>query len=340
MALGALIIKARLGLTDEELVQQIKENPYLQFFIGLKVYQYSAPFDPSMKAYFRKRLPESVLNDCNERILRHGLNVIRSSAVNDHDADDRHGGVAARPADHQIGSKTTQPTQGSVLIDATYVPADIRHPTDLSLLNGARELTEALIDAMHAQIRNTFGNNPPTHRKQARQQLLAVAKKRRPRINKIRKAIRQKLGHIMGNLPSIDALTACGARLLAAGRYAYQKLLVVSELVRQQTILDQSDSRSIPGRIVSLSQAHIRPIVRGKARCNVEFGAKISISVTGDGFTFLDRLSFDPNNEGEDLQAQARAYRRRNGDYPKVIYADQIYRTRPIEPSACAMVFA
>ena len=35
MALGALIIKARLGLTDEELVEQIKENPYLQFFIGL-----------------------------------------------------------------------------------------------------------------------------------------------------------------------------------------------------------------------------------------------------------------------------------------------------------------
>jgi len=35
MALGALIIKTRMGLTDVELVEQIKENPYLQFFIGL-----------------------------------------------------------------------------------------------------------------------------------------------------------------------------------------------------------------------------------------------------------------------------------------------------------------
>jgi hypothetical protein len=104
--------------------------------------------------------------------------------------------------------------------------------------------------------------------------------------------------------------------------------LVVSELVRQQSILYQSDCRSIPDRIVSLYQAHIRPIVRGKARCNVEFGAKISISVTGEGFTYLDRLSFDPYNEGEDLKAQTRAYRRRNGYYPKVICADQIYRTR------------
>ena len=63
MALGALIIKARLGLTDEELVEQIKENPYLQFFIGLEGFQFSALFDPSMMVDFRKRLPEAVVND-------------------------------------------------------------------------------------------------------------------------------------------------------------------------------------------------------------------------------------------------------------------------------------
>ena len=162
-------------------------------------------------------------------------------------------------------------------------------------------MTEKLIDAMHPPVRDGFGAKPRTHRRKARQQFLAVAKKKRPRINKIRKAIKQQLAHLERNLTSIDALIACGASLLAAGRHWYRKLLVVSELVRQQRILYHSDSRSIPDRIVSLVQAHIRPIVRGKSRCNVEFGAKISISVTGDGFTFLDRLSFDPYNEGEDL---------------------------------------
>lgn len=129
-------------------------------------------------------------------------------------------------------------------------------------------------------------------------------------------------------LASIDALIACGGCLLAAGRQIYQKLLVVSEVVRQQTILDHSESRSIPDRIVNLFQSHIRSIIRGKARCNVEFAAKISISVTGEGFAFLDRLSYDPYNEGEDLKAQAMAYRGRHGHYPEVICADQIYRTR------------
>jgi hypothetical protein len=68
MALGALMIKTRQGVTDEELVKQIKENPYLHFFIGLEAFQYSASFDSSMIVYFRKRLPKSVINDCNERM--------------------------------------------------------------------------------------------------------------------------------------------------------------------------------------------------------------------------------------------------------------------------------
>jgi IS5 family transposase len=155
-----------------------------------------------------------------------------------------------------------------------------------------------------------------------------VAKKKRPRISKIPKAIRQQLGYLKRNLSSIDALIACGGSPLAAGRHIYRKSLVISELFSQHTILIHADSRSIPDRIVSLCQAHIRPIVRGKARCSVEFGAKISISVTGGGFTFLDRLNCDPYNEGEDLKGQAISYRRRHGRYPQVIRADQIYRTR------------
>jgi transposase, IS5 family len=144
---------------------------------------------------------------------------------------------------------------------------------------------KTLINVMHSQLRYAFSHKSRTHRKQARQQFLAVAKKTRPHINKIHKAIKQQLGHLKRNLASIDAMTACGACLLATGRRANHKPLVISEVVRQQRILYHSDSRSIPDRIVSFSQAHIRPIARGKAQCSVKFGAKITISATGDGFT-------------------------------------------------------
>ena len=45
MALGALIIKDKLGISDRETVEQIKENPYLQYFIGMSSYINETPFD-------------------------------------------------------------------------------------------------------------------------------------------------------------------------------------------------------------------------------------------------------------------------------------------------------
>ena len=158
-----------------------------------------------------------MINDCNERIVRHGLAVIKSEAAEESD-DDQDGGSVSE--DHQPAQSTQEVgNQGSLLIDASCAPADIRHPTDLSLLNEAREVTEKPIDAMHPQVRDSFGPKPRTHRKKARQLFLAVAKKKRPRISKRHKAIKQQLDHLERNLASIDALIAHGASLLAAGRY-------------------------------------------------------------------------------------------------------------------------
>lgn len=39
LAFGALIIKERLGVSDEEAVDQIRENPYLQFFLGFHAFR-------------------------------------------------------------------------------------------------------------------------------------------------------------------------------------------------------------------------------------------------------------------------------------------------------------
>ena len=36
IVIGAVLIKHKLSVSDEESVEQIRENPYLQYFIGLK----------------------------------------------------------------------------------------------------------------------------------------------------------------------------------------------------------------------------------------------------------------------------------------------------------------
>jgi hypothetical protein len=69
MALGALIIKEKLGISDRETVEQIRENPYLQHFIGLSAYQNEAPFDPSMLVHFRQRISEELVNLLNKKMV-------------------------------------------------------------------------------------------------------------------------------------------------------------------------------------------------------------------------------------------------------------------------------
>lgn len=68
MALGALIIKEKCGYSDRETVEQITENPYLQYFIGLREYQDRPPFDPSLMVHFRKRFGTEALKEINEEI--------------------------------------------------------------------------------------------------------------------------------------------------------------------------------------------------------------------------------------------------------------------------------
>ena len=71
LALGSLIIQNRFQYSDRELVEQLSENPYLQYFIGLPGYQPQAPFDASTLVWFRKRITMDILNEANEYMLEH-----------------------------------------------------------------------------------------------------------------------------------------------------------------------------------------------------------------------------------------------------------------------------
>ena len=70
MALGALIIKEKLGISDQETVEQIRENPYLQYFIGQSSYSNELPFDRSILVHFRQRISANLINKFNERMVK------------------------------------------------------------------------------------------------------------------------------------------------------------------------------------------------------------------------------------------------------------------------------
>ena len=335
IALGALIIKEKLGTSDEETVEQIRENPYLQYSLGLSEYNNKASFETSMMVHFCKRLNLEIVGRINERVVRPakalGQKEIEEEKDKKEEKIDKNSEEKEEKLEEQKvekEEKETEPAnQGKLLLDATVALADIRYPTDIKLLNEAREQTEIVIDALYPQVKEQLPKKPRTYRREARTAYLQIAKQRQPNSKKIRKAMRQQLGYVRRNLAHIDTLIAAGAKLSELKKNLYRNLLVVSEVYRQQQLMYEQGCHRIDDRIVSITQPHVRPIVRGKSGTPVEFGAKLSVSCV-DGHTFLDHLSWDNFNESGDLQQQVELFKSRFGHYPEAVYVDQIYRTR------------
>lgn len=317
IAFGSLVIKERLCCTDEETVEQITENPYLQCFLGYTEMLKEKPFDPSMMVHFRKRFCQEDYEKINLKIIEGRLSNLSSQDKSD-DSEQSDDNDDEPPTTHS----------GKLRIDASATPADITYPTDLKLINAAREKLEEIIDVLHEPFVGRL-TKPRTYRKKARKEYLSITKLKKTPKAKLRATLRKQLGYLKRNLNHIENyIKEHGADLSRLTNYQYQCLLVANEVYRQQFEMWEKRSNRIADRIVSLSQPWVRPIVRGKQSAKVEFGAKISISVLAEGYVCLDRLEWDAYNECVDLINQAERYREQFGYWPESIHADKIYINR------------
>lgn len=303
IVLGSLIIKQKLNCSDRDTVEAIAENPYLQYFIGLKEFQNTAPFGASTMVEFRKRISDDMIIEMNEIIIKES-----DSSSNSKDKDDNNDGSGAN-------------NQGTVIIDATCTPADITYPQDLNLLNSAREKLEGYIDCLHI---SSEGKKPRTYRKKARKDFLNVSKSKKKSSKKIRGAIRKQLNYIARDIRYINDFINAGKYLSDKQSEEYE---VILRLYNQQKYMFENRKHSVDNRIVSISQPHVRPIVRGKTKAPTEFGAKVEISVV-NGYVRMEKLSWDAYNECESLIPVIEDYKQRNGYYPQRVLVDKIYRNR------------
>ncbi len=314
MALGSLLIQKQYHYPDEELVEQIRENPYYQYFIGLPGYEDKIPFVPSLLVEFRKRLSEDVLNEINEMIIAFNAQQ---------DDDDSNDGSGDAGQSDQQDSATDSENAGTLILDATCAPQNIKYPQDIELLNEAREKLEDMICRVSDEY-NYY--RPRMYREKARKDYLALAKCRKRSAKKIRKAIRKQLQYIRRDLGYITNLLENNGVTLSCSDA--QMLDTLQALYAQQQYMFTNNTHSVENRIVSISQPYIRPIVRGKAKSPVEFGAKLDLSVDETGMCRIEKLSFDAYNESAVLKTAIANYRERTGHYPERVLVDQIYRNR------------
>ena len=308
LGLGARIIQAEYGYSDAEIPLQIQENPYLQYFCGYKAFDDSKPpFDSSMMVYFRKRLTPEIIGEINEMIISAEQAKIEKEKEES-------------TKDESKDSDDNDKNSGTMIIDATCAPSQISFPQDVSLLNKARECSEKIVDELHVKGEQ----KPRTYRKKAHKDYTSYSRSRKPKAKQTRKAIGKQLGYLKRNIGHIEKMLADGKDLPSKFQ---EKFSTIKTIYAQQKEMYDTRTHSVKDRIVSLSQPWLRPIVRGKAKAKVEFGVKLDISVC-DGWTRLERHSFDAYNESTGLQDMIERYKERTGQYPERVLVDKIYRTR------------
>jgi transposase, IS5 family len=333
VVIGAIIIKHIESLTDRATLQHISENVYMQYFLGYSSFTDEPPFTAPLFVSLRKRMSLELTNKISELVALSA--IAQEGSEKEEDPPYKSNAGEDKTTSKIIGNKPSidaeTPTEGEIapngklLMDATVAPQDITFPTDIKLLDSARRKSEELIDhlynpAMHGPVK------PRTYRQVAHKVFLNIQKKKIRSVKQLHKAIGQQLRFLRRNLKHIETL-------LAAYQYwplkqrQYKYLLVLQTVYEQQHEMHKSRTHRVADRIVNIHQPHVRPMVRGKDRQNVEFGSKIQMSLV-DGFAFIDKLDWNAFNEGASLKDSVNHYRQRFGFYPAEVLADKIYCNR------------
>lgn len=302
--IGSLIIKHILTLSDEETLQIISENPYMQFFLDCNSFNPEFLFSPTIFVDIRKRLGNDVFNQFSDELIK-----------------------ICFP--EKISNDQSSKNKGEMKIDATVADQYIRYPNDLGLLNEARVKTENIIDCLFEELKGKLKVKPRTYRKVAHKKYMSEAKKRQKNKKTLRMTIRYLLNCLDRNIRSINMMLDLLEENQLEFKLEYRNMRefrIIQTLNEQQRKMYQEKTNRCDDRIVSISQPHVRPIVRGKQGKKVEFGSKLGLSLA-NGFVKGDTLSWDAYNESVDLKIQAQAYKTLYGYYPELILADKIYTT-------------
>jgi len=305
VVLGALIIKHMEKLDDRGTIRMIQENPYMQYFLGLKGFSIAPVFDPSLFVEIRKRVGAELFDVLNADLITSISSKEDAKHHKKHDGDSNN--------------------KGKMQADATVADQYIKYPTDSGLLNSARKKSEKMIDILY-ELEGKKGVKPKTYRKNLDQAFLNYSKKKRKPKGAHRQMNRKLLEALNRNIKQINKMLD-GFSIFPFTPNQQRFLWIITTLYQQQKEMYDSKTHSCLHRIVSIFQPHVRPIVRGKSASQVEFGSKLGVSLD-NGFSRINTFSWDAYNEGKDLIKQVEDYKELHGYYPDLVQVDKAYSTK------------
>ena len=211
----------------------------------------------------------------------------------------------------------------TLFTDATCYESRMRFPTDAKLL---WECIKKSYGTM-CEISKALGiHRPRTKYIDVSNANMAYVKQRRHSHTQTRRLIRRELQLLEKILEEIRRMQRDYEKVDIWNDIDFSDIDIITKIYRQQNSHFKSDDtrESIPDRIVSIRKPYIRPIVRGKENKNVEFGAKCN-NIQVDGISFIEKISFNPFNEGTRLKHCITLHKRLFGVDVRQLAGDNSY---------------
>jgi hypothetical protein len=292
VVIGLLLLKHMTGLSDEGVVEDVLENPYMQAFCGFEKFVTEEILDPSTLTKMRERLGLEFFKELEKKTYK--LLIERKI----------------------IKAK-------GMLVDATVFPEEIKYPNDVGLLNDVREWLVGNIK----RVAKAIGKKYRAYPRKARKDYLNFSKKKTKTKKTIQRAKRKMLQHVRRNIRQLkDAIE----QVKATGRKVKQNIIdrlhVAEKIYHQQLEMYKEKVNRIEDRIVSFHRPYVRPIKRGKQGKKVEFGGKGALVHVG-GFLFLDYFDHSAFAEENLMTDHLLGYVKRFGKLPPYVTADTKYGT-------------
>ena len=288
-------------------------------------------FDSSLFVELRKRISDDDINKMTEALLKREQQMKEDMRKHKEDeARNRGEEPPAAPAVDENASAFTDSKgrehKGVLKIDATCADAEVRYPVDVDIIDDGCRVMDRFIRRI---CKADSISVPYTYYGKARNAYRYLVKMKKKGGKLVKDTIEQMLSCLHRDILTLIDLTAGEFRYrLDCLRKDQRRILdATMKMYFQQEQMFRTGEHRCKDRIVSIFQPHVRPIVRGKASANVEFGAKIGVSIV-EGYNFIDHHSWDAYNECADLQLQIDKYKERFGCLPATILADKIYMNK------------
>jgi IS5 family transposase len=302
----ALLILARLrSMGDRPVVAQVKENRYMQYFCNVPDADLAHFVDPSLLTRFRKRLGEK------------GIAIIETEVF-------------------ELLRRVGIIKGDTLMMDSTVLSSDIIHPNDVMLIHKAFGKME--IFARDHEI-SLWWDNPHVKK---RWRAFGRAKKgeRVAYLTEFYALFVPALETFRIHVGSLGTTTEVPEPQM--GNLKAQKMLVLLNLLSDQTKQKLAGEQHIDNRIVSLDEIDARPIKKGKIFPSCEFGTTLQMSFNRQGF-MVTTENFIGNPGDTTLYGNTLSlFQKRMGKDPDTVVTDLGFRSgdnRKNTPEAISNVF-